>query len=88
MQDRCLRVLLALALWGVPICCGAQELAGKLVRVDRETVTLRGEDNTSLFLRVDHGERVQAAPFLGKSVTVDCRTDQGVLKALRFRSGH
>lgn len=88
MWERCCALGVALVFLGVPSLCLADEFAGKLQRVDRETVTLRGGDNQNFVLRVDGDNRIQAAPFLGKSVTVDFLNDQGVCRALRFRSTH
>ena len=64
----------------------AEEFAGKLERVDLESVTLLGSDNQRLVIRVDRGSRQAAAPFLGKWVTVDFRTEGGQCQAVRFRS--
>ena len=88
MRDRCLRILLTAM--AVCVCqpCHAEEFAGKLERVDLETVTLRGSDNQRLVIRVDRGSRQAAAPFLGKWVTVDFSTDDGQCQVVRFRSSH
>jgi predicted thioesterase len=67
------------------MCC-AEELAGKLERIDFETVTLIGSDNRKVDVRVDMGNRHKAAPFLGKTVTVDVTVDKGECRAVRFRS--
>jgi len=64
----------------------AEEFAGKLERVDRDTITVRGGDDRRLVVRVDGSNRIQAAPFLGKSITVDLRTERGECRAVGFRS--
>jgi hypothetical protein len=86
MRDRCLGIL-----WIFVVCClcqpcSAEEFAGKLERVDLESVTLLGSDNQRLVIRVDRGSRQAAAPYLGKWVTVDFRTDGRECQAVRFRS--
>ncbi|MBI4962554.1 MAG: hypothetical protein HY913_04695 [Desulfomonile tiedjei] len=86
MWERCSALAAVLMILGAPCLCSADEFAGKLERVDRETVTVRGGNNQSLILRVDSDNRIQAAPFLGKSVAVDFLNEQGVFRALRFRS--
>ena len=88
MWERCSALAVAVILLGAPSLCLAEEFAGKLERVDRQTVTVRGGNNQSLILRVDGDNRVQAAPFLGKSVSVDFRNEQGECWALSFRSIH
>jgi hypothetical protein len=65
--------------------CMAEEFAGRLERVDLETVTLRGSDNRVIVVRVDRNCRLLAAPYLGRWVTVDFRTDHGALLATGFR---
>jgi hypothetical protein len=87
MRDRCLGILLILAVSGLSQPCCAEEFAGKLERVDMESVTLLGSDNQRLVIRVDRGSRQAAAPFLGKWVTVDFRNEGGQCQAVRFRSG-
>lgn len=86
MRDRCLGILLVLALSGVCQPCHAEQFAGKLERVDLESVTLLGSDNQRRVIRVDRGCRQAAAPFLGKWVTVDFRTEGGQCQAVGFRS--
>ncbi len=78
--------LLVPILLAAPWTCLAEEFAGRLVRVDLETVTLYGPDNKTLVVQVDQGNRVLAAPFLGKWVRVDLRSDNGGCKAIGFRS--
>jgi len=65
--------------------CAAGECAGKLERVDITSVTLRTSDNQQLVLGVNPGDRERAAPYLGKSVTVQYRTEQGAMKLVLFR---
>lgn len=82
-------------LWlGTVVLCGlacasgssfAGELAGRLERVDLESVTLRAVDDKTVVVRVERDHRVQVAPFLGRWVTVDVKDDQGVFRALGFR---
>jgi len=76
-------VMLVVAL---PSLSLAEEFAGKLERVDRDTITVRGGDDRRLVVRVDGSNRIQAAPFLGKSITVDLRTERGECRAVGFRS--
>jgi hypothetical protein len=66
--------------------CYGGELAGKLERVDLKTVTLRNSDNQKLILRVEGCDRKKAAPYLGKSVTVQFRIENGKQRAVLFRS--
>ncbi|MBI5249043.1 MAG: hypothetical protein HY912_06070 [Desulfomonile tiedjei] len=86
MRDRCLGILLALSLFGAVPLCLADEFSGKLERVDWETVTILGSDNQRLTVRVDQDNRKQAAPFLGKWVSVDFQPDQGQPRAIRFKA--
>ena len=76
----------ALVCLALPHLCCAGELAGKLERVDRATVTLRGQDNSRLVLKADNTARQKAAPFLGKSVTVQFRNENGHKRVVVFRS--
>jgi hypothetical protein len=87
MRVRCLGIILILAASALCQPCRAEEFAGKLERVDLESVTLLGSDNQRVVIRVDRGSRRAAAPFLGKWVTVDFRTEGDHCKAVRFRSG-
>ena len=66
--------------------CYGGELAGKLERVDLKTVTLRSPDNQKLILKVDKCDRKKAAPYLGKSVTIQFRIENGEQRAVLFRS--
>ncbi len=89
MSVRCLVIVLPLICFAAAARPGfAEELAGKLERVDYETVTLIGSDNQKTVVRVDKGNRHKAATFLGKTVTVDVRSDRGECRAIRFRSGN
>lgn len=62
------------------------EVAGKLERVDVETVTLRDANDDKHVVRVDLENRREAAQYLGKTVTVDLLNEGGLCKAVRFRS--
>jgi len=73
-----------LILAGAPGPGVADEFFGKLERVDLDSVTLRGPDNSMIVVRVDGGHRRDAAPFLGKTVTVHFQNDRGECRALRF----
>jgi hypothetical protein len=84
MQGLCLGLLVAVALAaGQP--CFAGECAGKLERVDITSVTLLTPDNQKVILSVDPSDRQRAAQYLGKSVTVQYRTEKGSSKALLFQ---
>lgn len=65
--------------------CRSAEFVGRLERVDADTVTLRSFENRVLVVRVDRGHRLEAAPFLGRWVTVDFHTVQGKALATGFR---
>ncbi|MFH1112469.1 MAG: hypothetical protein V1792_00980 [Pseudomonadota bacterium] len=86
MRDGWLLLLPALVILGTVPECGAEEFAGKLQRVGIDTVTVVGSDNRKVVVQVKSGQRRQAAPYLGKSVMVDFRTESGECKAIRFRS--
>ncbi|MCX5862691.1 MAG: hypothetical protein WCG29_01780 [Desulfomonile sp.] len=64
----------------------AGEFAGKLERVDWETVTLRDLDNNKRVVRVDIHNRREAASYLGKTVTVEWQDEDGGCRAVQFRS--
>ncbi len=86
MRGRCWG-LVVLALLFVSSCpCLAGELSGKLERVDRATVTLLDLANRRITLRVDTRDRSKAAPYLGKSVRVVVRPEDGHQRAVRFTS--
>ncbi len=86
MNDCCLKILLIFLLFCVCQPCCAEEFAGKLERVDLQTVTVLGCGNRRLVIRVDRGGRRAAAPFLGKWVTVDFTNTGGEYRAIGFRS--
>ncbi len=86
MRDGWLGLLLGVVVFGMALECGAEEFAGKLQRVGIDTVTVVGSNNTKVVVHVKRGQRRQAAPYLGKSVMVDFRTESGECKAIRFRS--
>jgi hypothetical protein len=85
MRSPILGILLVLAIASELQPCWAGEFAGRLERVDLQTVTLRGHNNQLLVVRVDRDHRQQAAPYLGMWVTVDFTTDQGTIRAKSFR---
>jgi ribosome maturation factor RimP len=86
MSVRCLWIFIALAACSVSQVSRAEEVAGKLERVDYETVTIIASDNRKVNVRVDAGNRQKAAPFLGKTVTVDVvNMDKGECRAKHFR---
>ncbi len=86
MRDGWLGLLLGLVLVSMPLDCGAEEFAGKLQRVGIDTVTVVGSDNRKVVMHVKRGQRRQAAPYIGKSVMVDFRTERGEWTAIRFRA--
>ncbi len=86
-MGRCLAIMIAFTgLLGSPLLCTADEFAGRLERVDLESVTLRDSNDKPFVLRINWDRRFQAAPFLGKWVTVDFRNEQGEPQAIGFRS--
>lgn len=87
MRGRWLGMVLFAGLLVLPQVCTAGEFAGRLERVDLESVTLRDSNDKLVVVRVNKDHRFQAAPFLGKWVTVDCRSEQGEFRAIGFRSG-
>jgi len=86
MMDRWLGFAVVLLLVGLPGACLAEQFAGTLVRVDLTTVTIIGSNNKRFVMHVDGGKRREAAPYLGKSVSVEFRNDNGECKAVGFRS--
>jgi len=86
MRNLGLGILVALILVGAPGVGTAEEFFGKLERVDLDTVTLRGPDNEMIVVRVDGGNRRNAAPYLGKTVIVYFQNEQGECRAVRFGS--
>lgn len=85
MRDRWLGILLGFFVLSTSQVCVAEEFAGKLQRVGIKTVTVVGSDNQKKVVHVKRGQRREAAPYLGKSVTVDFRTERGECRAIRFR---
>lgn len=85
MRDRWLGILLCSVFSLAPQVCCAEQFAGMLVRVDLNSVTLRGSDNAKYVMRVEKGQRLEAAPYLGKWVTVDFRAHEGSCRVIRFR---
>jgi hypothetical protein len=63
----------------------AEEMSGQIERVDLETVTLRGVNNNKVIVRVDGHKRVEAAQFLGKSVRVEIRGQDGSFSVMKFQ---
>ena len=86
MWDRCWFMALVMLVVALPSLSLAEEFAGKLERVDRDTITVRGGDDRRLVVRVDGSNRIQAAPFLGKSITVYLRSERGECRAVGFKS--
>ena len=62
----------------------AEELSGQIERVDLETVTLRVVNN-KVIVRVDGQKRVEAAQFLGKTVRVEIRGQDGNFSVMKFQ---
>jgi len=87
MRGRWLGIVLLAGLSVLPQVCAAGEFEGRLERVDWESVTLRDGNDKLVVVCVNKGHRYQAAPFLGKWVTVDFRNDKGEYMATGFRSG-
>jgi hypothetical protein len=86
MRGYWLGALLSASILISPQLCPAGEFAGRLERVDLESVTVRDSSDKSLVIHVDRSHRIQAAPFLGKWVTVRFQDENGVCRALGFRS--
>ncbi len=63
----------------------AEEMSGQIERVDLETVTLRGVNNNKVIVRVDGHKRVEAAQFLGKTVRVEIRGQDGSFSVMKFQ---
>lgn len=85
MRDRWSEILLCLALFVAPQVCCAEQFAGMLVRVDLHSVTLRGSNNERCVMRVEQGQRREAAPYLGKWVMVDFQAEDHSRRVIRFR---
>jgi hypothetical protein len=88
MWDRCWYMALVIAVLSLPSISWAEEFAGKLERVDSDTITVRGGDDQRLVVKVDGSNRIQAAPFLGKSITVFLSTERGECRVVGFKSPH
>lgn len=88
MRDRWLGILLGMVVLSTPQVCAAEEFAGKLQRVGMNTVTVVGSGNQKVVMHVKRGQRREAAPYLGKSVRVNYRTEQGSCTAVRFLPPH
>jgi hypothetical protein len=89
MSVRYASILMLLLVCGVVQVCCAEEVAGKLARVDLETVTVIGSDHRKVSVRVDPDSRFKAAKLLGKTVTVDVVSmDEGQCRAISFRQAH
>jgi hypothetical protein len=84
MRGRCLGLACGVLL-SAAAAAHAEEVAGRLERVDLATVTLRDESNHLYVVKVDGTHRQKAAPFLGRWVTVDCQGGHGEYVALGFR---
>lgn len=87
MRNRCSGILLFVIILCSGHVCAAEQIAGKLERVDMDTVTIRCSDNKKMVMSIERRKRVQAAPFLGKWVLIDSRRDRGDVKAVGFKSG-
>jgi hypothetical protein len=85
MRGRWFAMLLFAGLLVWPQVCAAGEFAGRLERVDWESVTLRDSNDKLVVVRVNKDHRFQAAPYLGQWVTVDFRNDKGEYRAIGFR---
>ncbi len=86
-MGRWLAIVIALiGVLGSALLCKADEFAGRLERVDLESVTIRDSSDKLVVLRVNRDRRFQAAPFLGRWVTVDFRNEQGEFRAIGFRA--
>ncbi|MDQ7781781.1 MAG: hypothetical protein RDU20_02815 [Desulfomonilaceae bacterium] len=86
MRDGWFGLLLGVVVFGAALECCADQFAGKLQRVGIDTVTVVGSDNRTVVMQVESGQRRQAAPYIGKSVTVDFRNERGQCRAIGFRS--
>ena len=79
-------LVLPALLWASVCPCLAGELSGKLERIDRATVTVLDLANRRITLRVDTRDRSKAARYLGKSVRVVVRPEDGHQRAVLFSS--
>lgn len=85
MRCRYIAIMCAVGVLGLTGISAAEELAGKLERVGWETVTIAAGNNEKLVLSVDKDNRVQAAPYIGKRVTVRVSKDKGKPIAVLFK---
>ncbi len=85
MRTSCSGIFLFVILLCASHVCGAEQIAGKLERVDMDTVTIRCSNNKKMVMSIERGNRRQAAPFLGKSVLIDSRQEKGDFKAVGFK---
>ncbi len=86
MRSRCAAVALVPTALLACQMCWADDVAGKLERVDHKTVTVRCMTNRIFVFEVDPENRLKAAPYLGKSVTVTFRTEAGQCRAVLFKA--
>ena len=87
MRNRCSCIVLFVVLLCSAHVCAAEQIAGKLERVDMDSVTIRCSNNKTMVMSIERQKRKQAAPFLGKWVVIDSRQEKGDVKAIGFRSG-
>lgn len=85
MRDQWLGILFCSVFFLAPQLGYAEEFAGMLVRVDLNSVTLQGSNDEKYVMQVEQGQRREAAPYLGKWVRVDFRTEKGACRVIRFR---
>ncbi len=69
--------------WLQPVL--AEEIAGKVVRVDVGTVTVAGLGDQRVILTVEQAERQKAASFLGKTVKLTILSRDGANLATNIR---
>jgi hypothetical protein len=62
------------------------ELAGKLERVDSNSLTILEANNNRFVVGIDGGSRREVAQFLGKTVTIDYCDENGAYKVLRVKA--
>ncbi len=84
MRGHWLGALLSASILVLPQLCLAGEFAGRLERVDLESVTIRDSSDKLMVVHVDSSHRHQAAPFLGRWVKVLFQDENGVCRALSF----
>lgn len=81
-----LGVILAVLVFLTPSGVTASEFSGKLERLGFDTVTLLGQNNDKKTGKICHEQRIRAARFLGKSVTVNFEKQQGEEWAVSFEA--